>query len=88
MNLFLRSLAVSLLLCLWVPMHLRADTPVISDAEAAQHIGQAATVEGTGKGRFNQWKREHVHQFRRCLSKPDLHRLGFRPAHRLHAILR
>ena len=42
----LRLIAVVLLLLVWTPSESLAQGPVISDSEAAQHIGQKTTVEG------------------------------------------
>ncbi|HYY29991.1 MAG TPA: hypothetical protein VE860_18755, partial [Chthoniobacterales bacterium] len=42
----LRLIAAVLLLLVWTPSESLAQGPVISDSEAAQHIGQKTTVEG------------------------------------------
>jgi DNA/RNA endonuclease YhcR with UshA esterase domain len=46
MNTLFRLIKVAFLLSAWLTSPLQADTPIVTDSEAAQHIGQNATVEG------------------------------------------
>jgi len=43
---FIRLITTVLLLSACIPSQSRADTPVIADSEAAQHVGQNVAVKG------------------------------------------
>jgi DNA/RNA endonuclease YhcR with UshA esterase domain len=46
MNTLLRLIVVAFLSTAWPSAPSRADTPIVSDSEAAQHIGQNVALEG------------------------------------------
>src|SRR5260221_5839099 len=70
-----RSLALSPVFELVSLAAAQQTTPIILANEAAAHVSQYATVQGVVAKGVHIQKRQHVPQYRRCLSQPDFHRL-------------
>jgi DNA/RNA endonuclease YhcR with UshA esterase domain len=56
MNMLLRLIVVAFLSTVWLSSPSWADTPIVSDSEAAQHIGQNVIVEGVVTAVFSSKK--------------------------------
>jgi DNA/RNA endonuclease YhcR with UshA esterase domain len=57
MNMLCRSFLLTVLVAAWLPVSLTAQTAtVIADTDAAQHVGQKATVEGVVVAVFTSGK--------------------------------